>query len=126
MHDMGLHKAGDVDVMHDAKVKPDVILPAPVGESARRTPKLAAHWRILVLLVALLAGLSTLRFGWKPTRRATDAESEVQEHLLVPNSAGRTDAVQWDGYSLILRGQRVFIQYAYPFVATFQSLIETS
>ncbi|KZV66862.1 glycoside hydrolase family 35 protein [Peniophora sp. CONT] len=26
-----------------------------------------------------------------------------------PNSTGRTDAVQWDGYSLILRGQRVFI-----------------
>jgi hypothetical protein len=29
-----------------------------------------------------------------------------------PKSNGRTEDVQWDRYSLILKGQRVFIQYA--------------
>jgi hypothetical protein len=88
---------------------------------AYSSPKRKSGWLIsLICLVLLLAttqyynprnvrGVYSRLFGPDYTSRVVELSSDY--NCIGLSSLSRTDQVQFDKYSLILRGQRIFLQY---------------
>lgn len=79
----------------------------------------ASQWLGLVLLSLALASTSTqlahstdipLSSSSGGLREFPRAAPTVQETNTLLSSNGFTDVVQWDNYSLVVKGQRVFLQ----------------
>lgn len=79
----------------------------------------ASQWLGLVLLSLVMASASTQLAhstniplsSSHVLREFPRASPTVQETNTLLSSDGFTDVVQWDNYSLVVKGQRVFLQY---------------
>lgn len=109
-----------------------------MGSTPRMRRRSGWFWTSLVLASALLVfasskvsysslSLNQLHGVLSRTWHSSDAlevrtQDEADEVTQLPQLA-RTDQVQFDNYSLILRGQRIFLQYIYFFTSEIDALL---